>query len=158
MPHYKSMDITTVGLRISKRHKSEKKKCYSTIKNIGFTAYCAFATMTTVVRGQISTILASREIQNDQQAHSNVEWTRNICQPMALITAIISNDTFIYAEMKQQPDIPQFITSMQKEISDHRYRKHWKIVHWSGTKRANTIMAIWSFRRKRENIIGKVTK
>ena len=26
-PHYKPIDMTTVGLRISKRHKSEKKKC-----------------------------------------------------------------------------------------------------------------------------------
>ena len=77
---------------------------------------------------------------------------------MALITAIISNDTFIYAEMKQQPDIPQFITSMQKEISDHKKRKHWKLVHQSEIKWAKTIMATWSFRQKREKIIGKVTK
>ena len=52
-PHYEPIDMTTVGLRISNRHKSEKNKCYSTIKNIGFTAYCAFATMTTAVRRQI---------------------------------------------------------------------------------------------------------
>ena len=92
-PHYEPIDMTTVGLRRSKRRKSEKKKCYSTIKNIGFTAYCAFATMTTVVRGQIATISASRDIQNVQRAHSTVKWTRNICQPMALITAMIFKDT-----------------------------------------------------------------
>ena len=51
-PHSEPIDMTTVRLRISKRRKSDKKKCYSTIKNIGFTAYCAFATMTTVVRGK----------------------------------------------------------------------------------------------------------
>ena len=55
-PHYKPIDMTTVGLRRSKSCKSEKNICYSTIKNIGFTAYCAFATMTTFVRGQIATI------------------------------------------------------------------------------------------------------
>ena len=38
-PHYEPIDMTTVGLRRSKRRKSEKNKCYSTIKNIGFTAY-----------------------------------------------------------------------------------------------------------------------
>ena len=99
-PHYEPIYTTSVGLRKSKRCKSEKNKCYSTIKNIGFTAYCAFPKMITVVRGQIATILASREIQNVQQAHSNVDWTRNICQPMALITAMIDKDILTYGEMK----------------------------------------------------------
>ena len=58
-PHYEPINMTTAGLRRSKRLKSEKNKCYSTIKNIGFTAYCAFATMTTSVRGKISTISES---------------------------------------------------------------------------------------------------
>ena len=61
-PHYKPINITTVGLRRSKRRKPEKKKCYSTIKNTGFTAYCAFDTTTTSARGKIATILASRYI------------------------------------------------------------------------------------------------
>ena len=114
--------------------------------------------MTTVVRGQISTISESREIHNVQQAHSNIDWTRKICQTMALITAIIGKVALTYGEMKRQPDKPQFITAMQKEISDHENRKHWKLVHQSETKGAKTIMEIWSFSQKRENIIGKVTK
>ena len=68
-PHYESIDMTPVRLWRSKRRKSEKKKCYSTIKNIGFAAYCAFATMTTFVRGKIATILAPKEIQNIERAH-----------------------------------------------------------------------------------------
>ena len=146
--------MTTVGLQISNRRKSEKKKCYLTIKNIGFTAYCAFATMTTVVRGQIATISASREIHNVQRAHSNVDWTRNICQQMALITAMIGKDKLTYGEMKPQPEKPQFITAIQKDISDHEKHKHRKLVHLSETKGAKTIMAIWYFRQKGENIIG----
>ena len=126
--------MTTVGLRRSNRRKSEKNKCYSTIKNIGFTAYWALAKMTTVVRGQIATISASRDIHNVQRAHPNFDWTRNICQPMALITVMIGKDTLTYGEMKRQPDKPQFIMAMQKEISDHEKRKHWKLVHRSETK------------------------
>ena len=114
--------------------------------------------MTTVIRGQITTISASREIHNVQRAHSNFDWTRNICQPMALIIEMIGKDTLTYGEMKRQPDKPQFITAMQNNISDHEKRKHWKLVHRSETKGAKTIMAIWSFRQKRDNIIGKVTK
>ena len=60
--------------------------------------------------------------------------------------------------MKQQPDKLQFITAIQKVISDQEKRKHWKVVHRSETKRANMIMEIWSFRRKRYNIMEKVTK
>ena len=116
------------------------------------------ATMKTVVRGQIATILASREINNVQRSHSNVDWTRNICPPMNLITAIMVKDTLTYGEMKRQPDKPQFITAMQKEISDHKKRKHWKLVHQSETKGAKTIIAICSFGRKRDNIIRKETK
>ena len=95
-PHYEPIDMKTVELRRSKRRKSEKKKCYPTIEYIGFTSYCAFASTTTAVRGQKATISESRDLQNVQRAHSNVDWTRNICQPMALITAMISKDTLTY--------------------------------------------------------------
>ena len=81
-------------------------------KNIGFTAYCAFAKMTTVVREQIATISVSGEIQNVERAHSNLDWKINICQTMALITATISKDTLTYVEMKRQPDKPKCITAM----------------------------------------------
>ena len=157
-PHYEPIIITTVGLRRSKRRKSEKNKCYSTIKYIGFTAHCAFTSMTTSVKGQIATISASRDLQNVQQAHSNVDWTRNICQPMDLITAMTSKNTLTYGETKQQLDKPHFITAMQKEISDYEQRKNWNSVHQSEIKGAKTIIAIWSFRRKMDNIMGKVTK
>ena len=69
MSYYEPIDMTTVGLRKPKRRKSEKNKCYSTIKYIGFTAYCAFSSMTTAVRGQIATILASRNLQNINPSH-----------------------------------------------------------------------------------------
>ena len=47
---------------------------------------------------------------------------------------------------------------MLKDISDHEKRKHWKLVHQSETKGGKMVIAIWSFRQKRDNIIGKVTK
>ena len=93
--------------------------------------------MTTVGRGQIATISASMDIHNVQRAHSNVDWARNICQPTALITAMISKDILTYGEMKRQPDKPKFITAMQKEISDHEKRKHWKLVHRSEKRGKN---------------------
>ena len=44
--------------------------------------------------------------------------------------------------MKQQPDKPQFITEMKKEISDHKKSKHWKLFHQSETKGAKRL---WQF-------------
>ena len=98
--------------------------------------------MKTAVKVQIATISASRDLQNFQQAHSNVDWTRNICQPMDLITVMISKDTLTYVEMKRQPEKPHLITAMQKEISDYKQRKHWKLVHQTAIKGAKTIMGI----------------
>ena len=77
---------------------------------------------------------------------------------MAIITAMIGKDTFKYGGTKQQPDKPQFITEIQKDISGHEKHKHWKLVHWSEAKGAKTIMAIWYFRQKRENIVGNVKR
>ena len=114
--------------------------------------------MTIAVRGKITTILASRYLQNVQRAHSNVDWNRNICQPMALITAMISKDTLTYGEMNIQPDKPQFIRAMQKEIFDHEQRKHWKLVHrleikWSKNDYGNLV-----FQAKKGQHHGKCNK
>ena len=70
---------------------------------------------------------------------------------------MIRKDTLKYGEMKRQPDKPQFITAMQKEISDHEHRKHCKLVLWL-EKKGEKIMAIWYFRQKGDNIMGKETK
>ena len=75
---------------------------------------------------------------------------------MALITAMIGKDTLTYGEMKRQPDKPEFITSMQKEISDDKKRKHWRLIHRSKTEWEKTNMVIWSLSQRRYNIIGKV--
>ena len=59
---------------------------------------------------------------------------------------MIGKDTLTYADMKLQPEKPHFITAMQKEISDHKQHKHWKLVHRLEIKGAKKIMEIWSFR------------
>ena len=53
---------------------------------------------------------------------------------MALITEMISKDTLTYGEIKGQPYKPHFIVAMQKEISDHKHCKHWKLVYRSEIK------------------------
>jgi hypothetical protein len=61
-----------------------------------------------------------------------------------------NNEVFTYTKAMQQPDAPQFIETMSKEICDHKSRDHWEIVQRSTIPLGNkTIQAIWSFKRKR---------
>ena len=71
---------------------------------------------------------------------------------------MIGKETFSYGDMKRQTEKTQFIMAMQKEISDQKKSKHWKLVHQSEIEGAKKIIVLWSFRRKRENIIGKFLK
>ena len=57
---------------------------------------------------------------------------------------MIGKDTLTYGEMKRQPDKPRFITEMQNEISEHKQRKHWKLVHRSETKGPLVDRYFWS--------------
>lgn len=44
----------------------------------------------------------------------------------------------------------EFITAIMKEISDHEKRSHWDVILSSDIpSEAKTILAIWSFKRKR---------
>ena len=61
-----------------------------------------------------------------------------------------SNESYTFKEMLRQDDRDQFVEAMQKEIDDHTKRKHWEIILRSEMpKDTKTIMAIWSFKRKR---------
>jgi hypothetical protein len=61
-----------------------------------------------------------------------------------------NNEVFTYTKAMQQPDAPQFIEAMAKEIEDHASRQHWEIVRRSTIPSGKkTIQAIWSFKRKR---------
>ena len=52
--------------------------------------------------------------------------------------------------MLSQDDRDQFVEAIQKEINDHTTHDHWDIVLRSlMPKEMKTIMAIWSFKRKR---------
>lgn len=50
----------------------------------------------------------------------------------------------------QQPDRGKFMDAMEKEVDDHVERKHWSMILRSQMpKDMKTILAIWSFKRKR---------
>ena len=49
----------------------------------------------------------------------------------------------------KQPDYREFVKAMRKELDDHESRKHWTIRKRSDVGHPKTILAIWSFKRKR---------
>ena len=61
-----------------------------------------------------------------------------------------SNETYTYSGMLREEDHKQFFKAMDVELADHEERNHWTLMERKdlpiGTK---TIMAIWSFKRKR---------
>ena len=61
-----------------------------------------------------------------------------------------SNETYTYSGMLREEDHKQFFKAMEVELADHKERNHWTLMERKdlpiGTK---TIMAIWSFKRKR---------
>ena len=52
--------------------------------------------------------------------------------------------------MLKEDDHKQFFQAMEVELDDHEQRKHWTVMERKDMPiGAKTIMAIWSFKRKR---------
>ncbi|MDA3833359.1 MAG: reverse transcriptase domain-containing protein [Spirochaetales bacterium] len=80
---------------------------------------------------------------------------------LAFPASLADSDTMYLNDALKQPDKDKFLEAMVKEIDDHTKRGHWRVT----TKQEMTargykhkpIMAIWSFKRKR-NPFGEITK
>ena len=69
---------------------------------------------------------------------------------MAFVTEVSDNETYTFKEMLQQEDRVEFIKAMMKEIRDHEQRGHWHLYERCNIPKGHkTILAIWSFKRKR---------
>lgn len=85
-----------------------------------------------------------------EQANTLFDGTLNKVHNMAFTAVGDSNDVYTFREVLKQEDLPDFISAMVKEVEDHESRDHWTLIPRSelppGEK---TILAIWSFKRKR---------
>ena len=83
------------------------------------------------------------------------------CKLFTYPATIADNDTMYLKEAMQQQDRQHFLEAMIKEIDDHTTRGHWRITNKTEMREKNynykPIMAIWSFKRKR-NPMGEITK
>jgi hypothetical protein len=87
--------------------------------------------------------------------------TFNDFHPFPYVASLADKDSMNFAEAMRQTDSDQFVVAMEKEISDHVQREHWKIHSRREMRRSGylgrVIMAVWSFKRKR-NPFGMITK
>ena len=69
---------------------------------------------------------------------------------MALVAGKENNEIYTFREMLKQEDSADFVKAMLKEANDNENREHWEIMlRTNMPKGIKTIMAIWSFKRKR---------
>jgi hypothetical protein len=74
----------------------------------------------------------------------------NICHQIHAFTTS-DNECYTYSQMLRQNDYKQFFQAMENKLEDHETRKHyWTLMLGNNMPPgAKTIMAIWSFKRKR---------
>jgi Reverse transcriptase (RNA-dependent DNA polymerase) len=68
-------------------------------------------------------------------------------------------DTMYYHEILRQPDKKQFFEVMEKEITDHNKKKHWKLIKRSKVPKGKQVLpSVWAMRQKRDLRTGKIIK
>jgi len=153
MPEAINLDHS--GLRRSARIKDLQAKKLS---RVFFSLFCAAAIASSVwsFTTQASTSVANsyvslhaKTVDSYHRANSLYDGTIN-CFSSAILSAVASNEVFTYKEALKQEDAIEFVKAMVKEVRDHENKDNWTLIERkdmpSSTK---TIMAIWSFKRKR---------
>jgi hypothetical protein len=79
------------------------------------------------------------------QLHDVTLGNADVC---AFPSVLADNDTYFYGQAMNQPDRPNFIKVMVKEIDDLFQNDVWQLRHRSEAGDIKTIKAVWSFKRK----------
>ena len=80
----------------------------------------------------------------------HLDSTLNYIHHADLMTTSPDNDTCTYKTMLQQEDRNECVKAMMKDIVYHKSRNHWSIMRKEDLPiGAKTMLAIWSFKRKR---------
>ena len=148
MPDFQNPD--TIGLRRSART-PKPRTIASLFLLFGLMTISPFVeAFSTAVPVAKTITTAQRTMAYVSHLTKNVDGTVNYLNPITQVfSAVQDNDTYTYKQALDQPDSIEFVKAMRKEINDHDDRKHWKIVKRSDHNNPRTILAIWSFKRKR---------
>ena len=91
-----------------------------------------------------------KKIQMMENLNRLIDGTLNSISPiLQVFGSVTDNETYTYKAVMEQPDFHNFIKAMEVEIEDHTSRQHWLIRKRKDRGYPKTILAIWSFKRKR---------
>ena len=137
---------TTVLKSVQRSSKHACLVLFSSFCTIGAVLKCGTQSHQVLVQ---SSSLFSKAVNSYHQVNSLYDGTINCFSTLAQ-SSVASNETFNYKEALKQSDKIEFVKAMVHEVDDHEKRNHWTLMKRTdlptGTK---TIMAIWSFKRKR---------
>lgn len=126
------VDPNSIGLRRSERTPKPRR----------IFTFASFYTMTE----------AFSTCQNTSSINSEtvIDGTLNYINPVhQVFSSKTDNETYTYREMMKQDDFRDFIKAMVIEIDEHTKRKHWVLRRRADCNFPKTILAVWSFKRKR---------
>ena len=146
----KIVNLQESGLRRSARIAGKSPE--GTLKqSVLTTLFCFGAILSSAATGTTAVFTAAQSAAYQfEQANENFDSTCNGILHHVYSAAKEANESYTFKEMMNQEDRGSFVEAMQKEIDDHTKREHWEIILRSDMpKDMKTIMAIWSFKRKR---------
>ena len=148
----KSPSLDSLSLRRSPRIKALNERKRASTSAL-FSRYCLISYDILKEKRQPTSFL-DKVVCHAELVRSNFDGTLNFVHPLNLMVFLTkknsNNDTYTYSQMLKLDDRASFVEAMRKEVEDHEKRKHWTIVPRKNMPtNAKTILAIWSFKRKR---------
>lgn len=86
----------------------------------------------------------------DAQHEQELQLQDEMEHPLAFM-ASSNADTMYYDQAIRQPDAPEFVKAIIKEVNDHIEKKHWKLIPREEVPSdAKVLPSVWSMKRKRD--------
>ena len=145
------IDLASAGLRRLSRTRSKPARLSFFAKVCAFGAILAgpWSPDPTILHDRAQNIVFAA-VRGFHSANQIFDGTLNSLHHMALLAGKENNESYTYKDMLKQPDRADFIRAMLKETDDHENWNHWEVIpRWQKPPDAKTILAIWSFKRKR---------
>ena len=95
--------------------------------------------------------LANKQKKNEGYYSFVPELDFRLANPMAH-TNKLDNELHAFRETLKQPNVSDFVSAMDKEISAHEMHERWKIVPRMSTGGKRALKSAWAFKRKRDLI------
>ena len=142
------INLQESGLRRSTRHRTATK-FFGCLTYLCFNL-CAGDYLENKIGGSTGASFAQQILARDELIERNLDGSRNFMNPISqCFASLADNEIYDFKGAMEQPDSADFVQAMLKEIADHEDKKHWVYRKRAKLRHVRTIMAIWSFKRKR---------